>query len=115
GCSSTSAASCSVYSRRWSAESPCCPTRRSSDLTGDPVGRGLVASLARPGGNLTGVAVMATELMPKRLELLSELVPRAGVIALLRSEEHTSELQSLAYLVCRLLRDKKHFPDSHDH
>jgi putative tryptophan/tyrosine transport system substrate-binding protein len=51
--------------------------------TGDPVGRGLVASLARPGGNLTGVAVMATELMPKRLELLSELVPRAGVIALL--------------------------------
>jgi putative ABC transport system substrate-binding protein len=51
--------------------------------TGDPVGRGLVASLARPGGNLTGVSAMATELMPMRLELLSELVPRAGVIALL--------------------------------
>jgi putative tryptophan/tyrosine transport system substrate-binding protein len=49
----------------------------------DPVATGLVASLARPGGNLTGVAVMATELMPKRLELLSELVPQAGVIALL--------------------------------
>ena len=51
--------------------------------TGDPVAEGLVASLARPGGNLTGISVMAVELMPKRFELLSELVPRAGVIALL--------------------------------
>jgi putative ABC transport system substrate-binding protein len=50
---------------------------------GDPVGAGLVASLARPGGNLTGVAVLFLELMPKRLELLSELIPRARVIALL--------------------------------
>jgi putative ABC transport system substrate-binding protein len=49
----------------------------------DPVALGLVASLARPGGNLTGVSPMNTELMPKRLELLSELVPHAGVIALL--------------------------------
>jgi putative ABC transport system substrate-binding protein len=49
----------------------------------DPVSFGLVASLARPGGNLTGVSPMNTELMPKRLELLSELVPQAGVIALL--------------------------------
>ena len=44
----------------------------------DPVGIGLVASLARPGGNLTGIAIMVTELTPKRLELLSDLVPRAG-------------------------------------
>jgi len=50
---------------------------------GDPVVMGLVASLARPGGNLTGVAFLAAELMPKRVELLSELVPQAGVIALL--------------------------------
>jgi putative tryptophan/tyrosine transport system substrate-binding protein len=50
---------------------------------GDPVGDGLVASLARPGGNLTGVSVLATEVTAKRFELLSELVPRAGVIALL--------------------------------
>ena len=49
----------------------------------DPVGDGLVASLARPGGNLTGVSFVADELTAKRLELLSELVPRAGVIALL--------------------------------
>ncbi len=52
-------------------------------IGGDPVGDGLVASLARPGGNLTGVTIIGVELMPKRLELLSELVPQAGVIALL--------------------------------
>jgi putative ABC transport system substrate-binding protein len=50
---------------------------------GDPIEIGLVASLARPGGNLTGVSLMSTELMPKRLELVSELVPQAAVIALL--------------------------------
>src|SRR4051794_10154499 len=50
---------------------------------GDPVADGLVASLARPGGNLTGVGFQADELTAKRLELLSELVPWAGVIALL--------------------------------
>jgi len=49
----------------------------------DPVEFGLVASLARPGGNLTGVSMMNAELMAKRVELLSELVPHARVIALL--------------------------------
>jgi putative ABC transport system substrate-binding protein len=49
----------------------------------DPVAVGLVASLARPGGNLTGFNGMGIELMPKRLELLSELVPQADAIALL--------------------------------
>ena len=49
----------------------------------DPVAAGLVASLARPGGNLTGVSLLTVELMAKRLEMLSELVPQAGVIALL--------------------------------
>jgi putative tryptophan/tyrosine transport system substrate-binding protein len=49
----------------------------------DPVAVGLVASLARPGGNITGFSGMTAELMPKRLELLSELVPQADVIALL--------------------------------
>jgi putative tryptophan/tyrosine transport system substrate-binding protein len=50
---------------------------------GEPVEPGLAASLARPGGNLTGVSTMAPELTPKRLELLSELVPQARMIALL--------------------------------
>ena len=50
---------------------------------GDPVGEGLVASLARPGGNLTGFGNLFLELHPKRLELLSELAPQARVIALL--------------------------------
>ena len=43
----------------------------------------MVASLARPEGNLTGVSLLISEMMPKRLELLSELVPQAKVIALL--------------------------------
>ncbi len=51
--------------------------------SGNPVGDGLVTNLARPDGNLTGVSFLLVELHPKRLELLSELVPQARVIALL--------------------------------
>jgi putative ABC transport system substrate-binding protein len=69
---------------------------------GDPVAAGWATSLARPGGNLTGFSILVTELMPKRLELLSELVPRAAVIALLvnpnsaAAERQTRDVQEAA-------------------
>ena len=49
----------------------------------DPVETGLVASLARPGGNLTGIAILNVELAKKRVEMISELVPQARVIGYL--------------------------------
>jgi putative ABC transport system substrate-binding protein len=57
----------------------------------DPVAEGLVASLAHPGGNLTGFSLMAGALPPKRLELLCELVPSAKVIPLLVNPNESSE------------------------
>jgi putative ABC transport system substrate-binding protein len=47
---------------------------------GDPVGQGLVASLAHPGANITGLSAAVTEIYPKRVQLLRELVPRAARI-----------------------------------
>jgi putative tryptophan/tyrosine transport system substrate-binding protein len=58
--------------------------------SGDAVGYGFVARLARPGGNLTGFSFLNPELNPKRLELLSELVPQAKVIALLVNPNSSS-------------------------
>ncbi|MFL4997265.1 MAG: ABC transporter substrate-binding protein [Microvirga sp.] len=65
-------------------------------LGSDLVELGFVASLARPGGNLTGVSLLADELTPKRLELLSELVPQARVIALLVNPNLTNTKQNIA-------------------
>ena len=69
----------------------------------DPIAAGLVGNLAHPGGNVTGVTALNTELGPKRLELLRELVPTARVIALLVnptnpfiSQGISKDLQSLA-------------------
>ena len=60
----------------------------------DPVVRGLVASLARPGGNLTGINFLAGELAAKRLELLLELVPGASRIAVLVNPTNTASTES---------------------
>ena len=49
----------------------------------DPVRSGLVASLSRPGGNVTGVSILFREMQAKRLELLRELIPSASVVGLL--------------------------------
>jgi putative ABC transport system substrate-binding protein len=51
---------------------------------GDPIEDGLVASLAKPAGNVTGTAFLGPELVPKRLELLKELLPAVSRIAVLR-------------------------------
>src|SRR5262245_26766162 len=60
------------------------------ETAGDPVRLGLIASLNRPGGNVTGVANLNAEVTPKRLELLHELVPTATVIPLLVNPTNTA-------------------------
>jgi putative ABC transport system substrate-binding protein len=57
-------------------------------IGGDPIRDGLVTSLSRPSGNLTGVTLFQGELLPKRLELLRELVPTAAVIAVLLNPDN---------------------------
>src|SRR5437879_6091011 len=52
---------------------------------GDPVGAGLVTSLARPGGNVTGFSSLASELITKRLEILKDAIPRLSRVGILRT------------------------------
>ena len=61
----------------------------------DPVGSGFVASLARPGGNITGLSTLAPELSGKRLELLKEIVPRLSRVAVLGESNNPGNAQSL--------------------
>jgi len=63
-------------------------------VSDDPVKHGLVASLARPGGNLTGVNLLSTELTAKRLELVREMLPRASRIAVLVNPANTGNTQT---------------------
>jgi putative ABC transport system substrate-binding protein len=57
---------------------------------GDPVGRGFIASLARPGGNITGVSNQAVELTGKWVELLKETLPKVSRVAVLKNPDNPS-------------------------
>jgi putative ABC transport system substrate-binding protein len=61
----------------------------------DPVGNGFVASLARPGGNITGLATLRSELSGKRFELLKEIVPKLSRVAVIGSSSNPGNAQSL--------------------
>ena len=61
----------------------------------DPVGSGVVASLARPGGNITGLSTLAPELSGKRLELLKEIVPKLSRVAVFGNSHEPGNAQSL--------------------
>jgi putative tryptophan/tyrosine transport system substrate-binding protein len=61
----------------------------------DPVGNGFVASLARPGGNITGLSVVSPELSGKQLELLKEIVPKLSRVAVLGTSTNPGNSQAL--------------------
>jgi putative ABC transport system substrate-binding protein len=60
----------------------------------DPIGTGFVASLARPGGNITGLSTLAPEISGKQLELLKEIVPRLSRVAVLGSSTQPGNSQA---------------------
>ena len=62
---------------------------------GDPVGNGFVASLARPGGNITGLSSLFSELSGKRLELLKEIIPRLSHVAVLGTSTNPANAPQL--------------------
>jgi putative tryptophan/tyrosine transport system substrate-binding protein len=61
----------------------------------DPVGNGFVASLARPGGNITGLASLSTEISGKQLELLKEIVPKLSRVAIIGNSTNPGDAQAL--------------------
>jgi putative tryptophan/tyrosine transport system substrate-binding protein len=61
-------------------------------LAADPVGSGFVNSLARPGGNVTGMSALAPDLAGKRVELLKEIVPRAARVAVLWNSSNRAKI-----------------------
>ena len=63
---------------------------------GDPVGTGFVASLARPGGNITGLSTLAPEISGKRIELLKEILPHISRVAVFGTSTRSDNAQSLS-------------------
>jgi putative ABC transport system substrate-binding protein len=70
-------------------------------IAADPVENGLVPSLARPGGNLTGLSLLDARLASKRLELLKEALPKASRVAVLWTRTHPAHVQTLPLLETR--------------
>ena len=80
-------------------------TRRAKEATGtipivmaqdpDPIADGFIASLARPGGNITGLSTLAPELSGKRLEILKEVVPKLSRVAVFGTSSNPSDVQAL--------------------
>ena len=66
--------------------------------TGDPVGMGLVASLARPGGNVTGLSWMSLDVVAKQLEILKEAVPRVSKIGVLLQSDYSGHVEQMTKL-----------------
>ena len=85
---------------------------------GDPVGAGLVASLARPGGNVTGLSSLSPELNTKRLEILKDAVPKLARVGLLRrrrgaaAELQLKELRPAALALKLKLEEIETQPDA---
>jgi putative ABC transport system substrate-binding protein len=69
---------------------------------GDPVHAGLVASLARPGGNITGNTILASDVVAKRLQLLKELIPRVNRLAFLWNPDNESNIAQIEQLKATL-------------
>jgi putative ABC transport system substrate-binding protein len=87
------------------------------NTAGDPVKSGLVASLNRPGGNLTGVSRITTELLPKRVELLARVLPRASLFAFLinsHNPDHESRAREVERAGRALGRQIETFRSGHD-
>jgi putative ABC transport system substrate-binding protein len=83
---------------------------------GDPVADGLVASLPRPGGNLTGTTFLGPKLVPKHLELVKEILPRASQVTILRhpgafAESTMAEMLKETHAAAEVLRIRLHFTD----
>jgi hypothetical protein len=79
----------------------------------DPVGSGFVASLARPGGNITGLSTLAPELSGKRLELLKEIIPKLSRVAVFGTSTQPGNAQMLGEveLAAKAFGVKLHYLD----